>query len=113
MTDGIHPAVKRTERVAWLLDESISVPGTNFKFGLDPLLGLLPGAGDVTSFALSMYVVAEAWLAGVSKVTIARMLLNVALDAGFGSIPLFGDAFDAIFKANERNVELLKKSLRD
>jgi hypothetical protein len=93
------------------MDESIRVPGTKFRFGLDPLLGLVPVGGDTVSLALSLYIVAEAWRAGVPKLTLARMLTNVAFDALFGAVPVVGDAIDAVWKANERNRRLLQRSL--
>ncbi|WP_439026327.1 DUF4112 domain-containing protein [Haloarchaeobius sp. DT45] len=110
-TSAPHPAVRRTEMVATLLDDAFRVPGTNIRIGLDPLVGLLPGAGDAASAAISLYIVAEAYRAGVPKRTLLRMLGNVGVDAGVGAIPLVGDAFDAMWKGNRRNVELLRREL--
>jgi hypothetical protein len=79
--------------------------------GLDPIVGLVPVLGDGTGLALSLYVVLEAWLAGVRRRTLARMLANVAVDAGVGAVPLVGDLFDAVWTANERNVALFRRDL--
>ncbi|WP_267639465.1 DUF4112 domain-containing protein [Haloarchaeobius amylolyticus] len=115
MTDisASHPAVRRTELVASLLDDAIRVPGTNIRIGLDPIVGLLPGVGDAASAAVSLYIVAEAYRAGVPKTTLVRMLANVGIDASVGAIPIVGDAFDAVWKGNRKNVELLKRSLEN
>lgn len=104
-------AIKRMERVATLLDESIRVPGTRYRIGLDPLLGVAPVAGDVLAGALSMYIVLEAARLGVSYMTLLRMIGNVSIDIVGGSIPLLGDVFDAAWKANRRNVDLVLEDL--
>lgn len=104
-------AVARMRTVATLLDDSIRVPGTDIRFGIDPLLGVLPGAGDTVAAGLSLYIVYESVRLGVPTPTIARMLANIAIDAVVGSVPLVGDLFDAAFKANRRNVELALRSL--
>ncbi|WP_440990098.1 DUF4112 domain-containing protein [Haloarchaeobius baliensis] len=106
-----HPALRRTKRVAWLLDEAIRIPVVGWRFGLDPILGLLPFVGNLIPAVLSMYIVGEALLAGVKKRTIALMLVNVGLDVAMGSIPVVGDLFDATWKANVRNRKLLERSL--
>lgn len=104
-------AVARMRTVARLLDESVRVPGTNFRIGLDPILGILPGAGDTVAAGLSLYIVYEAARLGVSYSTLARMVANVAIDAVGGSVPVLGDLFDAVWKANRRNVELAVREL--
>lgn len=91
-----------------LLDSAIVVPGTNFRFGIDPLLGLFPGGGDVVGAALSGYIVYEAWRMGVPLSGIARMITNVAADTLLGAVPVAGDLFDAFWKANLRNIEILR-----
>lgn len=101
-------ALRRARKVSKLLDESVRVPGTDFKVGLDPVLGVLPGAGDVAATAISLYVIGEAARAGVPPAVLARMLFNVGLDAAGGSVPVAGTAFDVIWKANKRNVELFE-----
>lgn len=104
-------AIKRMGRVATLLDESIRVPGTRYRVGLDPLLGVAPVAGDVLAGALSMYIVLEAARLGVSYMTLLRMIGNISIDIVGGSIPLLGDVFDAVWKANRRNVDLVLEDL--
>lgn len=105
-------AVKRARFVAHLLDDSIRVPGTNFRVGLDPILSVVPISGDLVSGAFSLYIVAEAARLGVPMTTIVEMLANVAVDVGGGSVPVLGTAFDAVWKSNIRNVELLEEHLR-
>jgi hypothetical protein len=97
----------RLNRLAWLLDSSMRVPGTDFRIGLDALLGLLPGAGDAAGVLLSGYIVLEAARMGAPGRTLVPMVLNVAVEAFVGAIPLAGDVFDAAWKANQRNVSLL------
>lgn len=99
-------AVRRMEFVSRLLDESVRVPGTEFRFGLDPVLGLIPGSGDALAAGLSFYIVVESARLGVSYNTLLRMLGNVAVDVAVGSVPVVGDLFDAFWKANVRNLEL-------
>ncbi|WP_336359268.1 DUF4112 domain-containing protein [Haladaptatus sp. ZSTT2] len=91
-----------------LLDNSIRVPGTNYRIGLDPIVGMLPVAGDLPTTALSVYIVFEAASIGVPRATLWRMVVNLVVDAVFGSIPVVGDVFDAVWKANARNVALLE-----
>ncbi|GGN85271.1 MULTISPECIES: DUF4112 domain-containing protein [Haloarcula] len=104
--DGEPSSLGRLRTLAHLLDESVRVPGVGVHVGLDPLLGLLPVAGDVVTGLCSLYIVLEAGRLGVSRRALARMLLNVALDVGIGAVPVVGDLFDAIWKANVRNVDL-------
>jgi hypothetical protein len=103
--------LQRARAVAHLLDEAVRIPGTDYRIGLDPLLGLLPVVGDAPAAAASAYVVATAAALGVPHTTLARMFLVVAVDAVVGSLPLVGDVFDAAFKANVRNVRLLEARL--
>jgi hypothetical protein len=103
----------RLRRWAWLLDEVFRVPGTNFRFGLDALLGLLPGGGDLAGGVISAYTLFIASRLGAPPAVLARMGINVALDALFGAVPLLGDLFDAGFKANRRNVDLIQRYLDD
>lgn len=104
-------ALRRLRFVGRMLDSAVRVPGTNFRVGLDPVLGLVPGGGDAVAGALSLYIVAEAAYLGVPTPTVVRMLANVGVDVAVGSIPLIGDVFDAVWKANERNVALLEGHL--
>lgn len=104
-------AVERMQLVARLLDESVRVPGIGYRIGLDPIIGIAPVAGDVITGALSMYIVLEAARLGVSYTTLLRMIGNVSIDLVGGAVPLLGDVFDAVWKANQRNVELVLEEL--
>lgn len=84
------------------------MPGTGVRFGLDPVLGLIPGAGDVAGAALSGYMVLVARELGASRAVIVRMLANVAVDTAVGAIPVLGDLFDVAWKSNTRNLALLE-----
>ncbi len=107
----IESARERINRVAWLLDNSIPIPGLKFRIGIDALIGLLPGVGDVIGVLLSSYIVREAARAGVPNSVLARMVLNVAIEGVVGMIPFAGDVFDAVWKANQRNAGLLNAYL--
>lgn len=97
------------EALAWLLDNSIPIPGTGRRIGLDAIVGLVPGLGDVLSGGLGLLVVLRGAQLGVPGIVLARMLANVAVDFAIGSIPIIGDAFDLWFKANQRNVGLIRR----
>ena len=105
----------QSERLKWvnsmarLMDDQFVLPGTKFRFGLDPLLGLLPVAGDLASFAMSASIVLTIARYGASGKVVALMLVNLALDAIIGSIPVLGTIFDFAYKANDRNVKLLHR----
>lgn len=101
----------RLRRLADLLDNSIPVPGTRFRIGLDSLIGLVPGVGDLAGAALSLYIVLEAARLGVPRPLLVRMGYNLAVDTLVGGIPLLGDLFDAGFKANLRNLALVRQHL--
>jgi len=94
-----------------LLDRQFRVPGTSIRFGLDPLLGLLPVGGDVIGALSSGYILYVGWRSGAPGALLGRMLANVAVDTVVGSIPVLGDLFDAGWKANVRNVALLEEWL--
>jgi len=104
-------ALKRMETVAYVLDESVRVPGIGFRIGIDPVLGALPVAGDVVSGAFSLYIVAESAYLGVSFTTLVEMLANITIDVVGGAIPYAGTVVDAIWKANKRNVALALEDL--
>ncbi len=106
-------ALARLDRYATLMDARFRVPGTRIRFGLDPLIGLLPGIGDALGLALSLYVVVEAIRLGVSRRVLFKMLRNVGLEALVGAVPVLGDAFDIGFKANLRNAALLRNCIED
>lgn len=101
-------ALARLDRYATLMDARFRVPGTRIRFGLDPIIGLLPGIGDALGLVLSLYVIVEAVRLGVSKRVLFSMLRNVGLEALVGMVPVLGDAFDIGFKANLRNAALLR-----
>lgn len=100
---------KQLDWLAKLLDAQFSIPGTNFRFGLDGIIGLIPGAGDISTFAVSAYLLTIMARNGASGYVLARMVLNVVIDALFGMIPILGDIFDIAFKANMRNLKLMKE----
>ncbi len=103
--------LRRVRRVSYLLDNAIPIPGTGYRIGLDPIIGLLPGGGDVLGTIISSYIVVEAARLGVSRSTLVEMVLNILLETVSGSIPVLGDLVDAAWKANVKNVELLEKEL--
>ena len=96
-------------RWARLFDSAFRIPGTQITFGLDPILGLIPGLGDVASPVFSLFFVWHGVRLGVPKVVLARMVLNVMIDSGVGAIPLVGDLFDFGWKANVWNLALLER----
>lgn len=98
-------------RLARLLDAQFRVPGTNWRFGIDALIGLVPGVGDVIGVVLSAYIIVVAARQGVSMATLVRMMINVGIEALVGAVPIFGDLFDAAFKANLRNIALLEREV--
>ena len=104
-------AMRRLDTLGYVLDNSIRVPGTNRRFGLDALIGLVPGVGDATGALMSAYIVVQAARLGAPASSLVRMLLNVGIEALVGAIPFAGDLFDAWFKANARNVDLLRHEL--
>jgi hypothetical protein len=99
----------RLERLAWLLDSSIPIPGTRLSIGLEALIGLVPFLGDLIGVLLSSYILGEAARLGASRSVLARMAFNIALEGLVGLIPFAGDVFDAAWKANQRNVRLLNE----
>lgn len=96
------------EALAWLLDSSIPVPGTAFRIGLESLIGLVPVIGDAIGAALSSYILIMAARMGVPRITLLRMGFNIGVEAVVGVVPIAGDLFDFAWKANRRNVELLR-----
>lgn len=101
--------MKRVAELTRLMDKQFTIPGTNFRFGLDGLIGLIPGVGDVSTFAVSCYLITLMAKNGASGYVMARMVLNVLIDAIIGSIPFIGDLFDFAFKANSRNLRLMQE----
>jgi hypothetical protein len=104
-------ALARIDWLATFMDTAFFLPGTNIRFGADAIIGLVPGIGDLMTTAISSYIVYEAHRIGAPKHVIARMVGNVALDGVVGAVPLLGDVFDVAFRANRRNIELLRKYL--
>ena len=97
----------KLDRLAWILDSSIPIPGTPWKIGLDGLIGLIPGIGDISAGVISSYILFQALRLGVPPLVVARMALNILLESVLGVIPVVGDIFDFAFKANQRNVALM------
>ncbi len=108
-TAAQNDAMKQVARLTKLMDKQFVIPGTNFRFGLDGIIGLIPGIGDVSTFAVSCYLVALMAKNGASGYVMARMVLNVLIDTIIGSIPLVGDLFDFGFRANSRNLRLMQE----
>ena len=107
--EGEQVSVDRARVLARALDSAVRIPGTNMRFGLDALLGLVPGLGDVAGAAMGSYLVLLGSRLGAPKPVLARMVLNVALDTLAGVIPVAGDLFDVAWKANTRNMALLER----
>ena len=101
----------RLKRLSHKLDEAFTVPGTERKIGIDPIIGLIPGGGDLIGGVLSIYIMYAGIGMGVSRAVIIRMFGNVALEFVIGCIPIIGDLFDATWKSNQRNVELIENSV--
>jgi hypothetical protein len=123
-TGAAEPAnAERWNRGAWLfrdrtlhgleilLDEAFRIPGTQFRFGLDGIIGLVPGLGDVLAGLLSVVIPLAAWIRGVPSVTLVRMAANLGIGVLVGTIPIFGDIFDVVWKPNRRNYRLLQRHL--
>ena len=94
--------------LAYIMDEVIRVPGTQFRFGLDPLIGLIPGIGDTSSALVSAFALIQAVRLGVPKILLMRMALNILTNEVIGVVPVVGDAFSFWFKSNARNYEIIK-----
>ncbi len=105
------PILQRIRVLSYVLDRAIPIPGTKFRFGLDPVLGLIPVAGDVMGAVLSTYILIEAARFGLPKLTLLRMVFNILCETVIGIVPLFGSIFDAAWKANTRNLVLLEAHL--
>ncbi|HSL53902.1 MAG TPA: DUF4112 domain-containing protein [Pyrinomonadaceae bacterium] len=100
---------KNTERLGWLLDDLFRVPILGWRFGLDALVGLIPGIGDTGTALASFYILASAVRHGVPKITLLRMGLNIGFDYLLGALPLVGDVADVFWKSNQKNIALLRK----
>lgn len=106
-------SISKSEWLAKLMDSRFRIPGTNIRFGLDAIIGLIPGVGDFVTLAISGFMLSSYSKQGVSGYLLARMSLNIILDALIGSIPFIGDLFDIAFKANQRNLKLLQEHYKE
>lgn len=113
MTDGSNRDRKKEKEFAELLDSKFKIPNTNIRFGIDPLLGLVPGAGDWLAGVISLYFLIRAAMHGGKASVLGRMFINILLDVLIGSIPILGEVFDVYWKANERNAEILQELEED
>lgn len=101
-------ALRRMQTVANALDSAFVVPGTKQRIGIDAIVGLVPGVGDILTTLLSSYIIWEARNLGVPKFALSRMLANLDVHAAIGSLPLIGDVFDAFFRVNQRNMRIVR-----
>jgi len=105
--------LRRVQLLARALDSAVRIPGTRITFGLDSIIGLVPGAGDLASALMSGYIVLASARMGVPPSVVTRMILNLGVDTLVGSVPLLGDLFDVGFRANLRNAALLERHIAD
>ena len=101
---------EQLEHLASLLDDIFRIPGTGIRFGLDPLIGLVPGLGDFITGAMSFLIIYGAWQRGLPRVTMTRMFVNIAIDTLSGIVPIAGDVFDLFWKSNRMNYNLLMRA---
>jgi hypothetical protein len=111
LDQNIQQSLARLEMLAKLMDGAFVIPGTTIRFGLDGIIGLIPVAGDMIAGLVSTYLIWEAKQLGAPRWLLARMLANAFLDTAIGSVPVVGDAFDVLFRANMKNVALLRRYL--
>jgi Domain of unknown function (DUF4112) len=109
---SVHARLHRVQHLSRLLDDWLRIPGTRYRVGLDGLIGLVPGLGDVIGTLLSAYILFEAIQLGTPKTLLLRMVGNIALETLVGAIPILGDIFDIVWKANRKNADLLDAYLR-
>ena len=112
-TDQALVRLDQVKRYARLMDASIPVPGTKLTFGIDAVIGLVPGFGDAVGMGFSTYIIWQAFRVGASKRLLTRMLYNVSIDGILGAIPLLGDWHDLVWKANIKNAQLLERQVLD
>ena len=103
--------LRKIRKIAKLLDTAIGIPGTKFRIGLDPILGLIPGGGDLITAGISAYMIYLAARFGLERKELNKMIANIAIETAIGSVPIAGDIFDAYFKANIRNLEILENHI--
>lgn len=109
MEKTLNPKLRWVEQVAHLMDEKFRLPGTNFRFGLDPILNLIPVLGDMSGFAVSTALMLTMARHGASRKVLILMTLNIILDTTIGAIPILGNIFDFAYKSNTRNIKLLRE----
>lgn len=109
LTDPKLSTLKRVRRLGYILDEAIRIPGTRFSIGLDPLIGLVPGAGDFVGTLLSAYIVLEAARLGLPRGALIQMVTNILFETVIGTVPVVGDLVDVTWKANTKNIALLEE----
>lgn len=110
VSETVDPRIADVEAVARWFDYAFVLPG-GFRFGLAGIIGLVPGIGDLIDALVSLYIVNRAIQLGVPRVTLARMMMNVGIEAFAGAVPVAGDLFDVVFKANRRNYQILKNHM--
>ncbi len=110
-TDKQRARLDQMNNLAWLLDNSIRIPIINYRIGLDAIIGLIPGLGDVAGLLISSVIVIQAIRLGAPSATLLQMVLNIAIEALIGLVPMLGDIFDATFKSNIRNMRLVNLAL--
>ncbi len=110
--DSTEAILKRLRTLTYLLDNAIPIPGTPYRIGLDPLLGLIPGGGDIAGAALSAYIIISSAKFGLPRESLLRMVLNILLEFVVGTVPVLGDLFDVAWKANVKNMELLDTHIK-
>ena len=103
--------LRKIRKIAKLLDTAIGIPGTKFRIGLDPILGLIPGGGDLITAGISAYMIYLATSFGLERKELNKMIANIAIETTIGFVPIAGDIFDAYFKANIRNLEILENHI--
>jgi hypothetical protein len=109
--DAETSTLRRLRRLSYLLDNAVRIPGTPYRVGIDPILGLLPGGGDFVGTALSAYIVLEAARLGIPRAALVQMVSNIMFDTLLGTVPVLGDLVDVTWKANAKNIALLEEHL--
>jgi hypothetical protein len=113
LTPGQSQALEALRKVAQVLDSAFPVPGTSYRVGLDPILGLVPGLGDLVSPLFTIGILWQARTLSVPRIVQLRMIFNVAIDAVLGVVPVVGDLFDFAWKANNKNLALLERHAQE
>lgn len=103
--------LKKLKTLSHFLDNAITIPGTKYKFGLDPIIGLFPAVGDYITLLISAYIIYEGAKLGAKQETLIKMTMNILIDSLVGTVPVAGDVFDLAWKANQQNIELLEQEL--